>query len=437
MKPSLETNQGKQVVLYFQVHQPKRLRKLQFLDIGKHKNYFDDALNAEIVRRVATECYLPVNDMLLNHIRTRRNVKICFSISGVAIDQFEEHCPEVIDSFRALADTGAVEFLCETKYHSLSSLIADDEFIEQVDAHREQIKHHFGVTPKVFRNTELIYSNSIGSRVARLGFHGTICDDVARVVGDRNPHNVYRHPLHPGFNILLRNNDLSDDIGFRFNDGGTTLDAESYFRRLVMTPSRSGVVTLGLDYETFGEHKKASTGIISFLSSLIQEISGSSKLLMATPSEVFQREHKDLTLDVQEIVSWADRGKDVSAWLGNEIQRDAFNTLHGLSEYVRVCNDPEILDTWRNLQASDHFYYMSTKADQDGEVHSYFSHYHSPYEAFINYMNIVSDLALRVRDASDRMGDAAHLEKQLQHSDVPTWAHEYQSGYSQYEGMFI
>jgi alpha-amylase len=437
MKPSAETNQGKQVVLYFQVHQPRRLKKLQFLEVGKHRGYFDDALNGEIVRRVATECYLPVNDMLLNHIRSRRNVKVCFSISGVAIDQFEEHCPEVIDSFRALADTGAVEFLCETRYHSLSSLVADDEFIEQVDAHREQIKSYFGLTPKVFRNTELIYSNSIGSRVARLGFHGTICDDVGRIVGDRSSNHIYRHPLHPGFKILLRNNNLSDDIGFRFNDSGVAFDAESYFRRLVMAAGRNGVVTLGMDYETFGEHKKASTGIINFLSNLIQEISGFSKLQMATPSEVIAGEHRDLTLDVQEIVSWADQGKDVSAWLGNEIQRDAFNTLHGLAEYVRACNDPSILDAWRNLQTSDHFYYMSTKADQDGEVHSYFSHYHSPYEAFINYMNIISDLALLVRDSSTQLGEPSRLERQLQRSDVPNWVREYESGYSQYEGMFI
>src|SRR5689334_13558416 len=179
---------------------------------------------------------------------------------------------------------------------------------------------------------------------------------------------------------------------------GETLDAKTYLRELAMIPA-NGVVTLGMDYETFGEHKKASTGIIKFLSSLVQEISGSSRLHMATPSEVFGCNRAEKPLDVQDIVSWADRGKDISAWLGNEIQRDAFNTLHGLADYVRACNDPELLDVWTNLQASDHFYYMSTKADQDGEVHSYFSHYHSPYEAFINYMNIISDLALVVRES--------------------------------------
>ena len=436
MKPSVETNHGRQVVLYFQVHQPRRLKKLQFLDIGKNKGYFDDGLNREILRRVARECYLPVNKMLLNHITPRGNVKLCFSISGVAIDQFEEHCPEVLDSFRALADTGCVEFLAETRYHSLSSLVADDEFIEQVEEHREQVLHYFGVTPQVFRNTELIYSNSIGSRIARLGFKGTICDDVGRILGNRDRHLVYRHPLHPQFKLLLRNNTLSDDIGFRFNSDGRALDAKTYFRELAMIPG-NGVVTLGMDYETFGEHKKASTGIIDFLSSLIQEISGSSRLRMSTPSEVFKDSRAEQPLDVQEIVSWADQGKDISAWLGNEIQRDAFNTLHGLADYVRICNDPELLDVWRNLQASDHFYYMSTKADQDGEVHSYFSHYHSPYEAFINYMNIISDLALVVRESGAAVRESIKRAKQLKGSDIPSWAREYEQSYTNYEGLFI
>jgi alpha-amylase len=363
-------------------------------------------------------------------------VRLCFSISGVALDQFEEHCPEVIDSFRALAMTGAVEFLAETKYHSLSSLVPDDEFIEQVEMHREQIRECFGVTPTVFRNTELIYSNSIGSRIARLGFRGTICDDVAKVLGNRNPFHVYRHPLHPGFKVLLRNNTLSDDIGFRFPEDGK-LTAEEYFRKLTLMPGRGGVVTLGMDYETFGEHRKASTGIIDFLSNLIQEISGSSQVRMATPSEVFNADHSDNPLDVQQIISWADQGKDLTAWMGNEIQKDAFNTLHGLADYVRMCNDPEILDTWRNLQASDHFYYMSTKADQDGEVHSYFSHYHSPYEAFINYMNIISDLALVVRDGASEMKESARLTKEFRRSEVPMWAKEYQDSFSHYDGMFI
>jgi alpha-amylase len=361
MKHSAETKQSKQVVLYFQVHQPRRLKRLQFLDIGKHKGYFDDSLNRQIVRRVAAECYLPVNEMLLNHIRTRKNVRLCFSISGVAIDQFEEFCPEVIDSFRALARTGAVEFLAETRYHSLSSIVADDEFIEQVEMHRDQIREFFGVNPSVFRNTELVYSNNIGSRIARLGFRGTLCDDVDRVLGDRSPFEVYRHPLHPGFKLLLRNNSLSDDIGFRFNSGGAALDAEEYFRKLLMAPGRGGVVTLGMDYETFGEHKKADSGIIDFLSNLIQEISGSSQIRMATPSQIFDTDKGDRPLDVPEIISWADQGKDITAWIGNEIQKDAFNTLNGLADYVRMCSDPEILDTWRNLQASDHFYYMSIR----------------------------------------------------------------------------
>ena len=436
MRPSAaETNEGTRVVLYFQVHQPRRLRKMQFLDIGRHLGYFDDTLNHAMVTRIANECYLPVNRMLLALIKRHKNVRLCFSVTGVAIDQFEEHCPEVLHSFRALAETGAVEFLCETKYHSLSSFVADDEFIEQVQAHREQVEKFFGVVPTVFRNTELVYSNSIGSKVSRLGFKGTICDDIDRILLGQSAHRVYRHPLHPAFKILLRNNTLSDDVGFRFIQGDQKLTPEKYVQRILEAPGNDGVVTLGVDYETFGEHKKASTGIVDFLGDVIRKLASSKNMRMCTPSEVFSSAAVSERLDVQELVSWADKGKDITAWIGNEIQRDAFNSIHALGETVRKTNDERMLDIWRNLQTSDHFYYMSTKADQDGEVHSYFSHYHSPYEAFINYMNIVSDFSLELKGAA--AATKTKLKYELRHSDVPKWVREYEDSYSQYEGMFI
>jgi len=435
MKQSGQTKGEISVVLYFQVHQPRRLRKMPFLDIGKHLGYFDDTLNRAHVTRIANECYLPVNRMLLNLIKRNKNIKLCFSVSGVAIDQFEEHCPEVLYSFRALAETGAVEFLAETKYHSLSSFVGDDEFIEQVEAHREQVERVFGVKPTVFRNTELVYSNSIGSKVARLGFQGTLCDDIDRILLDRDRHQVFRHPLHPGFKVLLRNNSLSDDIGFRFLDGKEKLTASEYVDRLQKSAAGThGVVTLGMDYETFGEHKKASTGIIDFLKELVTRISASRKMKLTTPSEAFCGASPQESLDVPELVSWADRGKDITAWIGNEIQRDAFNSVHALAESVRESDDERLIDIWRNLQTSDHFYYMSTKADQDGEVHSYFSHYHSPYEAFINYMNIISDFTLELKGADSLNGK---LKYELRHSEVPRWVREYEDSYSQYEGMFI
>lgn len=434
MRQSREAKDGISVVLYFQVHQPRRLRKMQFLDIGRHQGYFDETLNRALITRIANECYLPVNRMLLDLIRHNRNIRLCFSVSGVAIDQFQEHCPEVLHSFRELADTGAVEFLAETKYHSLSSFVADDEFIEQVEAHREQVEKVFGVKPEVFRNTELVYSNSIGSKVARLGFRGTLCDDIDRILLDRNRHHVYRHPLHPGFKLLLRNNTLSDDIGFRFLDGKEKLTAAAFTDRLKRSAGSDGIVTLGMDYETFGEHKKSSTGIVDFLKDLITRISGNRKMKMATPSEVFSSNNPADRLDVPELVSWADTGKDITAWIGNEIQRDAFNSVHALADAVKRSNDDHMLDVWRNLQSSDHFYYMSTKAGQDGEVHSYFSHYHSPYEAFINYMNVMNDFTIELQDSDTSKGK---LKYELRRSDVPGWVREYEDSYSQYEGMFI
>lgn len=436
MKRSRSAKQERtSVVLYFQVHQPRRLRRMQFLDIGKHYSYFDDELNRAHVLRIANECYLPVNKMLLELVKKHKNVKLCFSVSGVAIDQFREYCPEVLRSFRSLADTGSVEFLAETRYHSLASIVADDEFIEQVESHREQVEEFFGVKPTVFRNTELVYSNSIGSKVARLGFKGTICDDIDRILLERDRHQVYVHPLLPSFKLLLRNNTLSDDIGFRFTDGHEKLTSSIYLDRLNHAAPAGGVITLGLDYETFGEHKKASTGIIAFLHEVIVGVAASESLKFATPSEIFENVRPLDRMDVSELVSWADRGKDITAWIGNEIQRDAFNSVHALADAVKRSGDPGILDVWRNLQSSDHFYYMSTKADQDGEVHSYFSHYHSPYEAFINYMNIISDLTVEVKGAAPAL--KGRMRYELRRSDVPTWVSEYADSYSQYEGMFI
>ena len=437
MRPSAETKEAGRIVLYFQVHQPRRLRKIQFLDIGKNQNYFDDTLNRAMVVRIANECYLPANKVLLDLISRNKNIRLCFSISGVAIDQFKEYCPEVLESFRRLADTGAVEFLCETRYHTLASIVADDEFIEQVQSHREQVEEHFGVRPVIFRNTELVYSNSIGSKVARLGFKGTICDDIDSILLGRNAHQLFRHPLHPSFKILMRNNTLSDDLGFRYIMGQRKLTTDEYLRRIQQAAGTNGIVTLGMDYETFGEHKKASTGIIDFLGELIVKIAASRKLKMSTPSELFSATEPVEHLDVQELVSWADKGKDITAWLGNEIQRDAFNSIHALGEAVSQSNDDRILDIWRNLQTSDHFYYMSTKADQDGEVHSYFSHYHSPYEAFINYMNIVSDFGLELKGTPETPTIKRRLKYELRTSDVPKWATEYEESYGQYEGLFI
>lgn len=385
------------LVLYFQVHQPQRLNNLRFFDIGAGNSCFDAELNRAIVQRVARECYLPANDVLLKVIRKYPQVKVAFSLSGVIIDQLEENAPEVLDSFRALADTGSVEFLSETYYHSLACMVPGKEFEVQVLKHAEKIKEHFNVRPSVFRNTELIYSDEIARRVSRLGFSGIISDGVEKILGDRSANHVFQHPDLDHFKILLRNYRLSDDVGFRFQEEDKTLTAEKYLSWLNAIPQHDDVITLALDYETFGEHKKKETGIFKFLEDFLVRVIKSKSFEMLMPSQAIDKIDPHSVLEVPQYISWADHERDLSAWLGNEMQRDAFDTITKLDIDVKSLDDPAVLDQWRNLQTSDHFYYMSTKKGSDGIVHSYFSPYPSPYEAFINYMNVLTDFSMRLQ----------------------------------------
>jgi alpha-amylase len=382
-------------MLYFQVHQPRRLRPFQFFDIGSGADYFDDELNEEILDRIAVQCYLPANQLLLDLIREYPSLRITFSISGTTIEQFEMYAPEVLTSFRDLANTGCVEFLGETYYHSLACMLPDKEFETQVMMHADKIKEHFGVNPTSFRNTELIYGNDIGSRVSALGFKAIITEGIERILNNRSPHSLYTHPTEGGLKILLRNYRLSDDIAFRFNRDELTVDR--YLSWLDQMPASERLVNLALDYETFGEHKKSNTGIFNFLKELLIRLAGNEKYNMVTPTEAIKQLAPHSELFVPGYVSWADKERDLSAWLGNDMQRDAFDSLKRLEKSLRTINDPALIHTWRQLQTSDHFYYMSTKADEDGSIHSYFSPYCSPYEAFINYMNIISDFSLQLK----------------------------------------
>lgn len=416
---------GKPLVFYFHIHQPRRLRRIGFLDIGSGFDYFNESFNADVARKAARECYLPVNAMLTKLCRELKNVRLTFSISGVALTQFERFVPEVIDSFRDLVKTGCVELLGETSHHTLASLTPNDEFPNQVREHTALLEKYFNVRPAVFRNTELIYNNSIGARVAQLGFKGILCDDVDRVVMHKSKHAVYRHPSDKEFKILLRNNTLSDDIGFRFITGTGKLDLDRYLKAI---ESCDGPVTIGVDYETFGEHQPASTGIIDFLEGLIRKASQSDRVKMMTPSEVFNGSKPEDKLDVTDFVSWADEAKDLSAWLENEIQNEAFMQMQNIEDQVRSSNSPELIDIWRNLQTSDHFYYMSTKGGPDGEVHSHFSPYNSPYEAYINYMNILNDFKLKLQQAPSH-DPMESTEYERRHENVPTWAEKAQAEY--------
>lgn len=368
-----------------------------FLDIGNTGDYFDEQLNADIINRVSQNCYLPVNAMLRKLVEQHPNIKLCFSLSGVLIDQLEKYQPAALQSFKDLVSTGSIELLSETYYHSLSSLTPNEEFIIQVNAHRALMEQHFNVHPEVFRNTELIYSNSIGSKVSQLGFKGILCDGIGRTLEGRSPYQLYKHPAQERFDILLRSNRLSDDIAFRFGNSQSKFTVNEFCKWIYDVPGDESVVTLGMDYETFGEHFNASSGIITFLEKLITRIDEDGVATLTNPSTLFRSLQPKEKLDIHDFVSWADESKDISAWLGNDIQCDAFKTLQSLEESVMRSHNAALIETWRNLQTSDHFYYMCTKGMNDGNVHSYFSHYGSPYEAFINYMNTLTDLSLRAR----------------------------------------
>lgn len=398
---SLKANAApkKNLVLYFQVHQPKRLGNLRFFDIGANTPGYHNPIDKQLIENISRDCYLPTNALLLKLIKKNPEIRLSFSISGVIIDQFEKYAPEVLQSFRDLAATGAVEFLSETYYHSLACMLPGKEFEIQVLKHAEKLYEHFGVRPSVFRNTELIYNDEIGKKISRLGYLGVITDGVERVLQGRTPNHVFQHPDNEGLKILLRNYRLSDDIAFRFSTDGKILTSEKYLGWLNGLNSFEDVVTLAMDYETFGEHQKKETGIFKFLEETLTKLAKSKTFEMVTPSQAMVKTKTHSVLNVPYFISWADQERDLSAWLGNEMQRDAFDTLQALEYDVKNTNDPGLLETWRNLQTSDHLYYMSTKKGGDGTVHNYFSPYPSPYEAFINFMNVLTDFTMRVKVA--------------------------------------
>lgn len=391
----------KNICLYFQVHQPTRLRLYRFFDIGKDSHYYDDFANRTILKRIAQKCYLPMNELLLESIKESKGAfKVAFSISGSAIEQFERYAPEVIDSFRELAQTGCVEFLCETYNHSLASLASPAEFKHQVLKHKAVIQQTFGVEPKAFRNTELIYSDTIGAGVYELGFKTMLTEGARHIMGWKSPNYVYSNALKSGLKLLLRNYTLSDDIAFRFSDRqwqSWPLTAEKYLESLAAADG--DIVNLFMDYETFGEHQAADCGIFDFMRALPRVVFADGGCKFVTPSEAAKSLKAVDSLDVPEAISWADEERDVTAWLGNELQQDAYNKLYSLTEKLSILNDAMLWEDFGHLQASDHFYYMCTKFFSDGEVHKRFNPYDTPYEAFINYMNVLSDFMIRVDDA--------------------------------------
>ena len=389
------------ICLYFQVHQPTRLRQYRFFDIGKDSHYYDDFTDRTIMRRVAQKCYLPMNKILLDAIKAHKgSFKVTFSITGTALDQFARYAPEVIDSFKALADTGCVEFLAETYYHSLASLASEAEFRHQVLKHKAAIEQYFGVSPKAFRNTELIYSDAIGYQVYDMGFKTMLTEGAKHIMGWRSPDFVYSCDAQPRLKLLLRNYSLSDDIAFRFSDRNWNewpLTCDKFLSW--MKASDGDILNLFMDYETFGEHQSEESGIFEFMKQLPDTVLADGGFSFVTPSTAASKLRAVGPLSVPEAISWADEERDVSAWLGNELQQDAFNKLYAQTEKLSILNDATLWEEFGRLQESDHLYYMCTKFFSDGEVHQRFNPYDTPYEAFINYINVLSDFIIRVDNA--------------------------------------
>ncbi len=395
------------ICLYFQVHQPFRLKRYRFFNIGEDHRYFDDFENKLHMQRIAYDSYLSANKILLELIKKHKNkFKVSFSVSGTALEQMELYAPEVLNSFKELADTGNVEFLAETYAHSLISMYNKDDFKAQVKKHLAVIKKHFNQSPKVFRNTELIYDNLIGEAAAEMGFKAMITEGAKHILGWKSPNVLYYNVLKPELKLILKNYKLSDDIAFRFSNKSWDeypLTAEKYASWVADLDDKQEVLNLFMDYETFGEHQKKETGIFEFLKALPDEILKQTDFKFATPSEIARKHEPVASMNVPYAISWADEERDLTAWLGNEMQKEAFNKLYALSDKIKFIKRPEIHTIWKRLQSSDHFYYMSTKILSDGLVHDYFNPYQSPYDAFINYMNVLSDFSDLVNDAYEKI----------------------------------
>lgn len=387
--------------MYFEVHQPMRLNRFSVFNIGNNaatSNYFNNKLNHEIFEKVAKKCYLPTNNLLLNLINEfDGKFRISFSLTGTFVEYCERFMPSVIDSFKKLFATGAVDMIEETYFHSLSGLYDDlDEFEEQIMMHRQMIKRLFNYEPKVFRNTEAIYDNRIAKKIGEMGYKGIITEGTEKILGWRSPNYLYR-PINSDIKVLLRNYSLSDDIGFRFSSRhwpGFPLTADKYARW--MSRCEGDLINLFIDYETFGEHQWTETGIFDFLGHLPNEALKHEQLDFVTVSEAVDRYQPVGEVDVPWAISWADADRDVSTWLGNDMQFACFNELKDIGKKLKKRGDEELLNVWRRLQTSDHLYYVSTKGLEDGDVHAYFSHYDGPYDGFINYMNVLQDLKQKI-----------------------------------------
>ncbi len=391
------------VCLYFQVHQPYRLsRDYDFFHIGRDHTYEDESLNRHIIREVANQCYLPANEILLDRLKHHDGrFRVGFSISGTAIEQFRMYAPEVISSFRKLVDTGCVEMLNETYYHSLAFLFDRDEFRHQVLAHRKLVEELFGRTPTCFRNTEMIYNDDLAKLIGEWDEHRVILSEGAnQILGWRTPNYVYRPAGAANVKLLLKNYRLSDDLAFRFSDPGWDeypLTPRRYAEMIRDAAGTGDLVNLFMDYETFGEHHPAESGILEFLHGMPDAVLALPDSCFQTPSECAAALQPMADISVPFPISWADVERDLTAWIGNPMQDSALEDLYALRQPILDADDKDLLLSWRRLQTSDHFYYMCTKWFSDGDVHRYFNPFASPHDAYVVYANILNDIRERLR----------------------------------------
>lgn len=391
----------KAICFYFQIHQPFRLKRYRFFDIGNDHYYYDDFANDDIITRIARNSYIPAAESLLRMIeQTKGAFRCALSVTGVALEQIEQYVPEFLDLLKKLADTGKVEFLAETYDHSLASLSDPEEFRLQVKLHSDKIKELFGQTPKVFRNSELIYSDEIAPQVLAMGFKGCITEGAKHILGWKSPDYVYCAASAPKLKLLLKNDKLSDDISSRFSDTSWNeypLTADKYIGWIADSPQEEQVFNLFMNLETFGEFQRRETGIFQFLEAL-PRFAAERGVQFMTPSEAVKTFKAVGELSVPFPMSWADEARDTSAWLGNKLQNEAFSKLYSIAERVRLCDNRQLKQDWGRLQASDHLFYMSTKHFADGSSHAAFSPYETPFQAFTNYMNVLADFIVRVEE---------------------------------------
>jgi alpha-amylase len=399
---------------YFHVHQPHRIKRYRVFDIGNDSEYFNasdetDLNNGKVLRKVAEKSYLPTTEVLGNLLAKHPDFRFALSFSGTVLDQFELYAPHVLERFRELVRSGRVEILADTYYHSLAFFYSQPEFERQVALHAKRIHDIFGYRPRVFRNTELSYTNTLAKWCDDHGYLGIMAEGWDPVLGWRSPNYVYQPVGCSNIKVLLKNYKLSDDIAFRFGNRGWEswpLNAETYAQWIHAHHGDGHTINLFMDFETFGEHQWADTGIFNFLRAMPEMVLRHGETSFKTPTETILSYPSVGEIDVPHVLTWADTDRDLTAWVGNDIQKDAIRSIYGLEESVMETGDPTLIETWRRLQTSDHFYYMCTKWFSDGDVHAYFSPYESPYDAYIAFMNALSDLQLRVTEVLRRKGEA-------------------------------